>query len=63
MLRRFAEQAQDCGAVVFLALGGQQLAYGPVQVRWVAFNVQVAGQCLRLAALASFPRVPAKHAQ
>lgn len=33
MLRRFAEQAQDCGAVVFMALGGQQLAHGPVQVR------------------------------
>ena len=43
MLRRFAEQAQDCGAVVFMALGGQQLAHGPVQVRPSAGIRQLAG--------------------
>lgn len=30
-LRQFAEEAQDVGALVFLALGGQPAAHGPLQ--------------------------------
>ncbi|KAI7845525.1 hypothetical protein COHA_000948 [Chlorella ohadii] len=43
MLRRFAEQAQDCGAVVFVALGGQQLAHGPVQRLFEELGVPFTG--------------------